>query len=102
MMTRLGGLAKKIVTQMVQDGMIGVKRHQYYYWAFGDHYFLAADEYKINLLGTNIYFRETGMLLNPNDLVGAGLFDALERMGVPATNTAVDPGMGDTYRDRWV
>jgi hypothetical protein len=101
MLTRLGGLAKKIVTKMVQDGRIGVKRHQYHYWAFGTHYFLAADEYKINLLGINIYFRETGMLINPNDVVGAGLFTVLENMGVPPTNMAADAGTGDTYRDRW-
>ena len=101
MMGRLAGMARKIVNHMVHQGMIGVKRHQYYYWAFGDHYFLAADEYKINMLGINIYFRESGMLLNPNDLVGAGLFDAFERMGVPPTNTAVDDKTGDSYRDRW-
>jgi len=81
--------------------MVGVKRHQYYYWAFGDHYFLAADEYKINMLGINIYFRESGILLNPNDLVGAGLFKVLEDMGVPPTNMARDDKTGDTYRDRW-
>jgi hypothetical protein len=102
MMGRLAGLAVKIVNQMVHQGMIGVKRHQYYYWAFGDHYFLAADEYKINMLGINIYFRESGMLLNPNDLVGAGLFDVLEQMGVPPTNMTVDDKTHDTYRDRWV
>jgi hypothetical protein len=102
MMGRLAGLATKIVNQMVQQGMIGVKRHQYHYWAFGDHYFLAADEYKINMLGINYYFRETGLLLNPNDLVGAGLFDVLEKMGVRPTNTAQDDKTGDTYRDRWV
>jgi hypothetical protein len=101
MLTRLAGLAKKIVTKMVQDGMIGVKRHEYYYWFFGEHYFLAADEYKIHVLGTSIDFRETGMLLNPNDVVGAGLFDVLERMGVPATNNARSDRTGDTYRDRW-
>ena len=101
MLNRLGGLAKKIVNKMVQDGMIGVKRHQYHYWAFGTHYFLAADEYKINLLGTNIYFRESGMLLNPNDLVGAGLFTAFETMGVPPTNLQVDAETGEAYRDRW-
>ena len=102
MMGRLAGLATKIVNQMVHQGMIGVKRHQYYYWAFGDHYFLAADEYKINMLGINIYFRESGILLNPNDLVCAGLFDVLEQMGVPATNMAMDDKTHDTYRDRWV
>ncbi|HEX3475979.1 MAG TPA: DUF4157 domain-containing protein [Kofleriaceae bacterium] len=101
MMGRLAGMAKKIVNEMVHRGMVGVKRHQYYYWAFGDHYFLAADEYKINMLGINIHFRESGMLLNPNDLVGAGLFDVLEQMGVPPTNTARDDKTGDTYRDRW-
>ena len=100
-MGRLAGLATKIVNEMVHRGMVGVKRHQYYYWAFGDHYFLAADEYKINMLGINIYFRESGMLLNPNDLVGAGLFTVLEDMGVPPTNTARDDKTGDTYRDRW-
>lgn len=101
MMGRLAGMAKKIVNEMVHRGMVGVKRHQYYYWAFGDHYFLAADEYKINMLGINLYFRESGMLLNPNDLVGAGLFDVFEQMGVPPTNTARDDKTGDTYRDRW-
>lgn len=102
MMTRLVGLAPKIVTHMVNQGMIGVRRHQYYYWLFGDNYFLAADEYKINVLGTNIYFRESGVLLNPNDLAAAGLFTVLEQLGVPATNNARDDKTGDTYRDRWV
>jgi hypothetical protein len=54
------------------------------------------------MLGNNIYFRESGMLLNPNDLVGAGLFDVLEQMGVPPTNMTVDDKTHDTYRDRWV
>jgi hypothetical protein len=102
MLLRLAGLAKKIVTKMVHEGMIGIRRHRYYYWAFGTHYFLAADEYKINVLGTSIQFRESGMLLSPNDVVGAGLFEVLEAMGVPPTNTAVDDQTHEPYNDRWV
>lgn len=101
MASRLGGLVGKIVTQMVRDGMIGVKRHQHYYWAFGDHYVLATDEYKINLLGANVHYRASG-LIDPQNLVAFGLFQAFENMGVPATNMAADPKAGDTYRDRWV
>jgi phage-related protein len=101
MMSRLGGLAVKIVNHMVHEGMVGVKRHQYHVWVFGNRYFLAADEYKINVLGVNIHFKEDGLLINPNDLVGAGLFTVLEQMGVPPTNTASDPETGDSYRDRW-
>jgi hypothetical protein len=84
---------------MVQDGMIGVKRHQHYFVGKGDY--LASDEYKINLLGVNIHFQETGIPISPNDLVAAGLFSVFESMDVPPTNLAVEPKTGQPYRDRW-
>jgi hypothetical protein len=99
MMNRLAGLAKKIINKMVQDGMIGVKRHPFS--IFGLNHFLAATEYKVNILGAQLYVCETGNIVNPSNLVGAALFDALESIGIPATNMQVDPASGDTYRDRW-
>jgi phage-related protein len=101
MISRLGGIATKLVTKMVNDGMIGVKRHTYWYWMFGKHYFLAATEYKINLLGTSITFREEGMITDPRSVVGIALFEALEQMGVPSTGGYTDKHTGENSRDRW-
>jgi Domain of unknown function (DUF4157) len=101
MISRLGGVATKLVTKMVQDGMIGVKRHTYWYWLFGKHYFLAATQYKIHLMGTSIDFYDQGMITDPRSVVGFALFEVLEQMGVPSTGGYTDEHTGENSRDRW-
>src|SRR5690606_18060279 len=54
-----------LVNYLVQQGKLGVKRHLYWYWFFGTHEFLAATEYKIHVGGFSRYFKEEGMLNNP-------------------------------------
>jgi hypothetical protein len=102
---RLGGNARRLVTHMVQQGMIGVKRHSYYIWRpwpMDNLNFLAATQYKIHILGVDIDFYDEGMITNPASVVGVGLFEALESMGIPSTNDAYDADARDSYRDRWV
>ena len=82
------------------DGMIGVKRHQYWYWLFGKHYFLAATQYKIHLLGANIDFYDTGNITNPGSVVGFTLFEVFEQMGIPYSGH-VDDKTNEHTRDRW-
>ena len=100
MVSRLGGVATKLVTKMVADGMIGVKRHRYWYWFFGKHYFLAATQYKIHLLGANIDFYDTGNITDPGSVVGFALFEALEQMSIPYSGH-VDDKTNEHTRDRW-
>lgn len=100
MFNRLGAMATKIVTKMVSEGMIGVKRHRYWYWMFGTHYFLAATQYKIHLLGVNIDFYDQGNITDPRSVVGFGLFEVLEQMGIPYTGH-VDEKTNEHTRDRW-
>lgn len=101
MISRLGSVATKLVTKMVADGMIGVKRHTYWYWLFGKHYFFAATEYKIHILGVNIDFYDQGMISNPASVVGFALFEVLEQMGVAHNSGYFDDRVGEHSRDRW-
>lgn len=100
MISRLGNMAGKIVTKMVADGMIGVKRHRYWYWFFGKHYFLAATQYKIHLLGVNIDFYDQGNITDPRSVVGFALFEVLEQMNIPYSGH-VDDKTNEHTRDRW-
>ena len=100
MVSRLGSVATKLVTKMVADGMIGVKRHRYWYWLFGKHYFLAATQYKIHIFNVNIDFYDEGNITDPRSVVGFGLFEALDQMGVPYTGS-FDEKANEHTRDRW-
>ncbi len=100
MISRLGGMANKVVTKMVADGMIGVKRHRYWYWLFGTHYFLAATQYKIHLMGVNIDFYDQGNITDPRSVVGFALFEVLDQMGIPYSGH-VDEKTNEHTRDRW-
>jgi hypothetical protein len=95
MRSRLGGLATKIVTKMVREGMIGVKRHHHSFFGMGGY--TVADEFKINVLGINIHLKdELTWLPDPSDLSSVpavGLYEVFEKMGVPHN--------GDPMRDRW-
>ncbi|RPI21783.1 MAG: hypothetical protein EHM57_06170 [Actinobacteria bacterium] len=105
MSSRLAGTATKMVTQMVTEGMIGVWRHAYYVWMpwpADDYHFLAATEYKIRILDTNISFKEKGMLTSPESAVGIALFEVLESLGVPPTHDGYHEASGQSYRHRWV
>jgi Domain of unknown function (DUF4157) len=106
MVSRLGGVATKLVTKMVADGMIGVKRHPYWVWALGwsgpyRNHFFAATQYKIHLLGVSIDFYDEGNITDPGSVVGFGLFQALEQMGVPSNSGAFDENIGEHSKDRW-
>ncbi|HSR97902.1 MAG TPA: hypothetical protein VLM79_12670, partial [Kofleriaceae bacterium] len=103
MVEKLGPAATKLVTRLVANGSIGVKRHTYYIWnpVGKNWYFFAATEYKIKLLGTDIYFYDRGMITDPGSVIGAALFEALERMGVPPTGGYHDANVGGESRDRW-
>jgi phage-related protein len=100
----IGGAIGELLTHAVERGMIGVERHAYWIGIPGvsEYNFLAATEYKIDILGSGIYFKEEGILNNPKSAVGVALFEVLEAWGVPPTNTAVDPHSGEAYNDRWV
>lgn len=107
MFSRLGGVAVKLITKMVADGMIGVKRHTYWLpavsWSKGFHknYFFAATQYKIHVLGVNIDFYDEGNITDPQSVVAIGLFEALERMGVPSNSGYFDERIGEHSKDRW-
>ncbi len=108
MISKLGGIATKLVTKMVSDGMIGVKRHTYWVWGLKwtgpyRNYFFAATQYKIHLLGASIDFYDEGNITDPRSVVGIGLFEVLEQMGVPPLNARVDDRIngGESSRDRW-
>jgi hypothetical protein len=102
MFSRLGAAAQKLVSYMVNQGMIGVQRHTYWYWAFGTHYFLAADRWKANVLGFGLSGEPGATILSAGAAVGFPLYEALEAMGVPPTNTSVDKDANEPYNDRWV
>lgn len=93
-----------LLTYAVERGMIGVQRHAY--WAgipyVAEYHFLAATEYKIDILGSGIYYKEPGNLDNPRSAVGIALFEVLEAWDVPPTYTAVEKDSGEPYNDRWV
>jgi hypothetical protein len=102
MFDRLGQVATQLVTTMVNQGMVGVKRHHYYIWyVFGTSHFFVANQYKINLLGVSIDYWDQGGVLNPASAVAIGLFEVLERMGVPTVGSYFDPEIGEESRDRW-
>lgn len=110
MMSRLGEVAGSLVTQMVERGMIGVKRHVYYigidqdFFGLGRpaHYFFVANQYKIHLLGVDIDYHDTGAVLSPTSGVAIALFEVLEHLGVAPTTDARDDRVGEAYGDRWV
>ncbi len=102
MFDRLGAAAVRLVSSMVTQGMIGVKRHHYYIWyLFGTSHFFVANQYKIHLLGVNIDYWDQGGVLNPASAVAIGLFEILERMGVPPVGSYFDAEIGEESRDRW-
>jgi hypothetical protein len=104
LMSRLADAAVKLVTHMVNQGMVGVQRHCYYIWkpVGRNYYFLAATQYKIHVFGFDSEFKQSGALTNPKSAVAMALFEVLETMGVPPTNTAYDEDARASYRDRWV
>jgi hypothetical protein len=93
-----------LLTWAVERGMIGVQRHAYWVGVpyVSEYHFLAATEYKIDILGSGIYFKDEGMLNNPKSAVGIALFEVLEAWDVPATYTEVEEDSGEPYNDRWV
>jgi Domain of unknown function (DUF4157) len=102
MFDRLWQAATQLVTTMVNQGMVGVKRHHYYIWyVFGTSHFFVANQYKINLLGVSIDYWDQGGILNPASAVAIGLFEVLERMGVPTVGSYFHPEIGEESRDRW-
>lgn len=103
MFDRIGAAAVRVVTNMVNQGMVGVRRHRYYIWyIFGEHHFFVANQYKIHVLGVNIDYWDQGGILNPASAVAIGLFEVLERMGVPPVGGYFDERIGEDSRDRWV
>jgi Domain of unknown function (DUF4157) len=107
MLSRVGPVMSKLVTKMVRDGMIGVKRHTYWVGGFNfdkgihKHYFFAATQYKIHMLGVSIDFYDEGMITDPRSVVGVGLFDMLEQLGVPPLGGYFEEKIGQHSRDRW-
>ena len=53
------------------------------------------------LLGVNIDYWDQGGVLNPASAVAIGLFEILERMGVPPVGSYFDAEIGEESRDRW-
>lgn len=102
-MENLAAAATKLATHMVTEGMIGVQRHAYYVWKpIGpNYYFLAATQYKINVLGFTDSHTEEGMITNPKSVVGIVLFEVLEALDVPPTYVGWDDDARDSFRDRW-
>jgi hypothetical protein len=104
MVTRAGGVAKKLISRAVTDGWIGVKRHYYLIGAWGvGHKFMAASEYKLNIPGViNLGHQPApSFLLTPTGAVAIGLYELLEEMGVPVTYAGKNAETGEPYNDRW-
>jgi len=102
--SNIGDAVGDLLTLAVERGMIGVARYPYWVGVpyVAEHHFLAATEYKIDILGSGIYFKEGHILSDPRSAVGIALFEIMEAWNVPATNTTVDSGSGEPYGDRWV
>jgi hypothetical protein len=104
MMSNLGDVTRRLVTQAVNDGWIGVKRHHYYIWNPFDNWdFMAAAEFKLNIPGVIDLGHQgpPGILLTPGAAVAVGLYELLEEMGVPVTFQGWNNGAGEPYNDRW-
>jgi hypothetical protein len=104
MFSNLGEVARRLVTQAVTDGWIGVKRHHYYIWNPFDNWdFMAAAEFKLNIPGVLDlgHHGPPGILLTPGAAVAIGLYELLEEMGVPVTYQGWNNAVGEAYNDRW-
>jgi hypothetical protein len=102
--SNIGSAIGDLLTYAVERGMIGVARYPYWVGVpyVAEHHFIAATEYKIDILGSGIYFKDEGVLNDPRSAVGFALFEVMDAWDVAPTNTTVDRGTGKPYNDRWV
>ena len=102
MVGRLGAVFGKFVNQMVQNGKIKVWRSERWYWAFGTHYFWAADQYEINLPGFSMKFKGGSVMVNPKNAVAYGLWALLESMsGVHHTHEDKTENLSEGRNAYW-
>lgn len=127
--SRLQSHGASLVNQLIRQGDLGVKRHPYSVtlpdptWTnpfrTRDHWFLAATEYKIHVLGYSEHHVQEDIMdaiasLDPRRIwdaitdlpgsaVGVALWNALEAVDeIPPTNNERHSRSGKTYADYWV
>lgn len=101
---RFSSQGAKLINKLIQEGRLGVQRHDYYIWRpFENYYFLAPTEYKYQLTGAPAHEKDEGMINSPTSVIGYGIWAALEAMdGVHRTNESIEEDSGWPWNDYWV